>query len=130
MSEDVKKRCEETNIDAVRRWAEENQLDVVFPQPDELFLDIDDYSSVLVYEENKDLVEQSHGILGVTVRESRSGHGKKHYVVKLNRSVTVVERIALQAILGSDRRHEAQSLRRHILDGEIAPTLFFEKKCL
>ena len=129
MSEDVKARCEETNIDAVQRWAAENNLDVVFPKPDELFLDIDNYSSSVVYEENKDIVEQSHGILGVVVTESRSGHGKKHYVVKLKRPITVVERIALQAILGSDRRREANSLRRHVIDGETSPTLFFEKRC-
>jgi hypothetical protein len=129
MSEDVKKRCEETNIEAVQRWAAENNLDVVFPQSDELFLDIDNYSSSLVYEENKDIVEQSHGILSIIVTDSRSGRGKKHYVVKLKRPVTTIERIALQAILGSDRRREANSLRRHIIDGETSPTLFFEKKC-
>lgn len=129
MSEDVKARCNETNLDAVKRWAEENQLDVVFPQSDELFLDIDDLSSSLVYEKNKGIVDQSHGILGVIVSESRSGHGKKHYVVKLKRPVTTIERIALQAILGSDRRREANSLRRHTLDGELTPTLFFEKRC-
>jgi hypothetical protein len=129
MSEDVKARCEETNIEAVQRWAADNQLDVIFPQADELFLDIDNFSSSLVYEENKDLVDQSHGILGVVVSDSRSGQGKKHYVVKLKRPVTTIERIALQAILGSDRRREANSLRRHILDGELTPTLFFEKKC-
>ena len=129
MSEDVKARCEETNIEAVQRWAVDNQLDVVFPQADELFLDIDNVASGLVYEENKDIVDQSHGILGVIVSDSRSGQGKKHYVVKLKRPVTTIERIALQAILGSDRRREANSLRRHILDGELTPTLFFEKKC-
>ncbi len=128
MSEDVKVICSETNLEAVQRWATENNLDVIFPAADELFLDIDDYSSARAYEENKDVVEKSHGILGVKVTSSRSGNGRKHYVVTLESIITSpLERIALQATLGSDRRREANSLRRW-REGEQTPTLFFEKK--
>ena len=129
MSEDVKALCTETNLDAVQRWAEARALDVVFPNEDELFIDIDNASDAKEFERNRDLIDSAYGILGVKVTPSRSGGTKKHYVVTIARKVrTPLERIALQAILGSDRRREANSLRRHILDGELTPTLFFEKK--
>ena len=46
--------------------------------------------------------------------------------VNLPCDVANVERIALQAVLGSDRMREFLSLYRH-LNGDTDPTLFFEK---
>jgi hypothetical protein len=129
MSEDVKARCNENNIDAVQRWAAENNLDVVFPEENQLFIDIDDYRSMEEFSRNRDIIHEVYGIVETRVSDSRSGYPKRHLVVVLNKKITsVMERLALQAILGSDRRREANSLRRYILDGELTPTLFFEVK--
>jgi broad-specificity NMP kinase len=129
MSEDVKARCNENNIAAVQRWAAENNLDVVFPEENQLFIDIDDYRSMEEFSRNRDIIHEVYGIVETRVSDSRSGYPKRHLVVVLNKKITsVMERLALQAILGSDRRREANSLRRYILDGELTPTLFFEVK--
>jgi len=129
MSEDVKARCNENNIAAVQRWAAENNLDVVFPEENQLFIDIDDYRSMEEFSRNRDIIHEVYGIVETRVSDSRSGYPKRHLVVVLNKKITsVMERLALQAILGSDRRREANSLRRHLLYGEQTPTLFFEVK--
>jgi len=129
MSEDVKARCNENNIDAVQRWAAENNLDVVFPEENQLFIDIDDYRSMEEFSRNRDIIHEVYGIVETRVSDSRSGYPKRHLVVVLNKKITsVMERLALQAILGSDRRREANSLRRNLLYGEQTPTLFFEVK--
>jgi hypothetical protein len=128
MSEDVKTQCKETNLQAVQRWAAENDLKVVFPDAYELQIDIDSSADAMTFEQNIDVIENSHGILNVKVTPSRSGGKRKHFTVRLITAVhDPVERIALQAILGSDRRREANSLRRW-REGEKTPTLFFEKK--
>jgi len=129
MSEDVKARCNENNIAAVQRWAAENNLDVVFPEENQLFIDIDDYRSMEEFSRNRDIIHEVYGIVETRVSDSRSGYPKRHLVVVLNKKITsVMERLALQAILGSDRRREANSLRRNLLYGEQTPTLFFEVK--
>jgi hypothetical protein len=70
------------------------------------------------------LIDEAYGIEEIHTGESRGGN--QHFTVTLKRNITPIERIALQAVLGSDPRREAHSLRRW-LAGEKNPTLFFEK---
>ena len=56
---------------------------------------------------------------------SKSGGRKQHITVRLGRAVSNLERIALQAVLGSDRSREALSLLSHFA-GHPHPTMFFE----
>ena len=125
MSGDTKKRCLEKNSEDAIKWAAENDLTVLFPKDNQLFLDIDTNEDRDVFNRNRELVDEVYGIVDVQERSSRS-KGHVHLIVTLRESITPLGRIALQAILGSDRRREAHSLRR-LEDGEARPTLFFEK---
>ena len=125
MSGDTKKSCLEKKSEDAIKWAKENDLIVLFPKDNQLFLDIDNNEDRNVFNRNRELVDEVYGIVDVQERSSRS-KGHVHLIVNLRVSVTPLGRIALQAILGSDRRREAHSLRR-LEDGEARPTLFFEK---
>ena len=105
-------------------YAKEHGLDVRYPMANELFIDIDDKRSYKVFEENYTLIEGTTGCMPAPSRRKKDG---MHIVVTLNRNVTPIERIALQAALGSDPRREAHSLRRYFA-GDPLPTLFFEKR--
>ncbi len=96
------------------------------PKSNELFIDIDDAASLRVF-------HATVGILGALVtafdrKPSPSGReGRFHIRVTLSRPVTGdIERIALQALLGSDRLHEVLSWRA-VQAGQRDVTLFFEK---
>jgi hypothetical protein len=105
-------------------YAAEQGVDVRYPMANELFIDIDDEKGMYHFNENYTLIE---GTTGCTMTPSRRKPEGKHIVVTLSRNVTPVERIALQAALGSDPRREAHSLRRYF-NGDPLPTLFFEKR--
>jgi hypothetical protein len=124
MSGDTKASCLKNSEDAIR-WAVENDLIVVLPTPYELLLDIDTGDDRRVFAQNLGLIQESYGVVDWCETYSRSGN--THIIVTLKTAITPVERIALQTVLGSDRRREAHSLRR-VLKGERNPTLFFEKK--
>ena len=125
MSGDTKKMCDARNSEDAIKWASENNLAVVFPNDNQLLVDLDDYASQQAYERTIALIAETYGLDDVTETVSRSGN--LHRVVTLKTPIGAMERIALQAILGSDRRREAHSLRR-TRQGELHPTLFFEKK--
>ncbi len=100
---------------------------VVDPEPNELFIDIDREEDFEFFKKNvnwlKDIVECWH------VSPSPSGKpGHYHIIVTLKRPVRdAVERIGLQAMLGSDRLREILSLR-NALNNSGRPTCFFEKE--
>ena len=98
-------------------------LAVVFPAPNQLFVDIDDEDSMDVFAEN---IRRLNNV-SYTVAPSPSGTpGHYHITVTVPEAVSSLERIALQAMLGSDPTREIlswQRLRRGISD----PTLFFER---
>lgn len=125
MSGDVKARCDAQNSEDAIKWAAENNLDVVLPDDFTLLIDIDKYADRKVFETNRDLIDAAYGITEVLENYSRSGG--THFTVHLKTPVSRLERIALQAVLGSDLRREAHSLRR-LRAGESNPTLFFEKR--
>ncbi len=99
---------------------------VVEPDPDQLFVDIDNHHGLGVFHANV----RSLGNLVVshsqTISPSRkSGHW--HVTVRLSRPVKDnFERIALQCLLGSDLAREMVSWREATL-GLSKPTVFFEK---
>lgn len=109
------------------QYAEEQGLHVVLPMENELFIDIDDARGKKTFDQNYDLLKETYGCTILSARPSRSGGNKQHIVIAMKRAVTPVERIALQAALGSDARREAHSLRR-VIEGDFYPTLFFEVK--
>ena len=101
---------------------------VVLPQPNELFVDIDDEAGFERFMEFQEILGQNWGVVGVRDTQSKSGNpNRKHIVVTLGCDVDPITRIALQACLGSDRKREILSLV-NIKSGDTNPTLFFEKE--
>ena len=106
--------------------AEERGCTVVYPLPNQLFVDIDDYESLGIFHAN---VNKFPGVSfhKVSLSASRKS-GRYHAVVTLERPVKdEFERIALQLILGSDRAREAIAWKRCVA-GVSRPTCFFEPK--
>lgn len=105
-------------------------LVVVLPKPNELFIDIDNDEDYEVYEQNLAIFkanELQRGLL-IHVKEkvSKSGLPNRHITLTFGRTFTALERINLQAMLGSDRKHEFLSLIS-LAAGHPSPTMFFEK---
>lgn len=100
---------------------------VIKPKPKELFIDIDREADLVWFLKSIDRVANW---LPCTweVKDSPSGVAGRHHVyVTFERDLSVWERVALQAVLGSDRTRELLSVLR-ILSGDPNPTLFFEKE--
>lgn len=110
-------------------------LKVRVPEGNELLVDIDSDEAFESFQERYRLLSDLGIVNGFVKTPSKSGDpGRYHIVVKVSvlgmasgKWLTPVERIALQAIVGSDYKREANSFRR-ILDGDPIPTLFYEAK--
>lgn len=104
---------------------------VKLPAANELFIDVDGdppdgHPDWFAFNWSK-IEEHIPGGASFTQEPSPSGEaGHYHIVVTLSRDVEPMERILLQAILGSDLQREALSWVR-IVNGDPHPTLFFEK---
>jgi len=65
-------------------------------------------------------------VLDVVIGYSRSGAPKRHVTVTLDQPIDNYQRVALQAIMGSDRVREFLSYVQH-RNGDQHPILFIEK---
>lgn len=106
--------------------AEKAGLDVVLPAADELFIDIDDEPSLIVLREMQKVLDHNQ-VWNYTTKSTTSQGGGTHVYIKLpERTLTPLERICLQACLGSDRKRELLSLMRIWFMADRPPTTFFE----
>lgn len=94
-------------------------LHAVFPCPEELLLDLD--SNVVNIAALRVLQEAE---LVKSVFSTTSANGRSHLYVRLSHKIVEAERLALQAILGSDPLREALGFV-HMQNGRI-PTVLFE----
>lgn len=103
-------------------------LEIKLPKPNELFIDIDHEKDYEVFKTQLALLIRQEPVTIVSNRPSKSGLPKRHIVIALFRPVeSELERLVLQAALGSDRKRELLSWVR-VKSGESEhPTLFFEK---
>lgn len=97
----------------------------VYPTKNQLQIDIDGFEALGRF-------HFAHGLLlpGTTYLQAPSPSGtagRYHITVTLDRELTALERIGLQALLGSDPAREALSYAA-ALAGVERPTVFFEKK--
>lgn len=101
---------------------------IVYPEDNELFIDIDSEQHFNTFRECWAIFKQHCASAEYIERSSPSGE-KFHYhvVVKLPFMVDATERIAMQAALGSDPKREILSLVRLLLKGDTKATLFYEK---
>lgn len=95
---------------------------VLVPAANELFVDIDNESSLSMFMENISRLR----VDSYVVRPSPSREQNRlHITVTLTHEISALERIALQAMLGSDPVREMLSWKR-LQRGVSDPTLFFE----
>jgi hypothetical protein len=106
--------------------AKEKGLLVVFPAENELQIDIDNEHSYQMYVKQMDIVTKYVGVESFIEHPSKSGLPKRHITVRLKSPVTMIERIALQACLGSDRVREVLGYVQY-KNGDPNPVLFLEK---
>jgi hypothetical protein len=106
--------------------AKEN-LAVVYPGEDEVLIDIDNEHSFQVYLKHKYVIAKHLGVLSENVQPSRNKKEGRHVTLKMKSPVTELERIAIQACLGSDRMRETLGFIQY-KNGDPHPTLFLEKK--
>lgn len=109
--------------------AAQKNLDVVFPQANELFIDIDNEHSFALYSKQIDILKKYVGVKSVRVQPSKSGLPKRHIYVTLKQDITELERVSLQAMMGSDRVRELLGYVQ-VKNNDPHPTLFLEKKQL
>ena len=102
-------------------------LTVVYPADNEVLIDIDNTHSFQLYLKQMDIAKKYLGAIGEKITPSRSGGEKKHITVIFNHTITELERITLQACLGSDRVREILGFVQ-FKNNDPHPTLFLEKK--
>ena len=116
---------ESLSSEAAIKEAQENGGEVVFPTEYELQLDIDSEESLKVFEDNFKTLQQHLSVKHWKQRSSRSP-GKRHITVEMSQPLqSNMERILLQACLGSDLKRELLSYAR-VLKRDPHPTLFIE----
>lgn len=108
-------------------YASEHNLKVVVPKPNELQLDIDSDADYATYGRMYNMLSNLGYVTSASTSPSRSKPEGRHVTVTLSFQPTAIERIALQAIMGSDLAREAFSFWRY-KTGEAIPTLFFERR--
>lgn len=89
-----------------------------FPQTDEIFLDLDTNKTGREYSLEVESTLCNNDILILGSLDTKSKNGNRHRYLKINRPLTSVERITVQACLGSDPVKEILSLLRCITGGE------------
>jgi hypothetical protein len=105
--------------------ADKKGLEVRVADDKTLQLDIDSDEAFDQYQRYADRLIAHFNSTTVTVTTSRKGN--RHVYIGLEHPMTVPERIALQACLGSDPTREFLSLKRW-LDKDPNPILLFEVK--
>lgn len=112
---------------AYNQAAMEN-LEVVLPADNELQIDIDNEHSYLLFQKQLQILQVYVGVVDVRESSSKSGKDwKLHITVELDPDVTMIERLALQAMMGSDRVRELLGYVQY-KNNDPHPVLFLEKK--
>lgn len=119
MSEVIQRNAEE--VEAI---AASMGLVCFLPEPQELFLDLDKES--IQRGRVLEVLEQNGWGVQATLT-TRSKNGNQHEYIKLDVALGPLQRIALQAILGSDPVREVLSVLR-LNAGATASTALFETK--
>jgi hypothetical protein len=109
----------------VERMAAEGFV-IMVPENDELMLDIDAEEDFVFFGRAILRLIEEFPSVSFRVNFSKSGKPHRHVVVKMPFPLDAVQRIAFQAVLGSDRVREMLSLLRYH-NGDPCPTLLAER---
>jgi hypothetical protein len=107
------------------KYALENDLIIVLPQPTQLQLDIDAKQLPKGFQEQLGILGQVNPVLSYKTTESKSGN--MHVIVELSKEVTPLERVLLQACLGSDIKRELLTYLNLQDPKNMRPQFLFEK---
>lgn len=106
----------------LEQWAAEGRT-VEFPEENELFIDIDTPDQLARFGIAMDRLRRNFPEISFESKVSKSGFPHVHFKVKMPWGMDNVERIAWQAVFGSDPIRELLALLR-ARRGEEIPTLF------
>ena len=103
-------------------------LKIVFPEHNELFVDLDSEEAVKVFGERLILMEKflPKWVKKVKLTDSKTP-GHKHATVTLNYSPNIFVMLFLQILLGSDPKRELLSYKK-LQNSHPYPVVFFEKE--
>ncbi len=116
----------ELTLDKAESNAAARGLVVVHPTEHEIFVDLDNDAALERFESMLPKLREHVTVESVQVTPSASGLPHRHAVVMLKGTVTPMERLLLQAILGSDPVRELLGFARERA-GIKTSSLFFEK---
>jgi hypothetical protein len=113
--------------------AAEEGLVCVYPEENQLLLDLDHPKAEDHMRQMLELLDD-FGITSTIESVTRSRGGNKHARVSINLApaagprppITPLERVLLQALLGSDLKREALSAITILANGQYPPTVLFE----
>jgi hypothetical protein len=108
-----------------KRRAKQLKQVIRYPEPNELFIDIDTRDQLATFERNFEVLRRYIPVEECTETPSKRGWPHVHIVVRLKHAVTSIERIAMQTALGSDPMREILSIARVYTNQQHA-TCFFE----
>ena len=121
----------ESRVDYCERKKKEG-FEILAPEGGELQIDIDSMEAFKVFKARMSRLVAEFGNFNVRIKESSSGFPHCHVIVDfdlIDVTVTPSERIALQAVLGSDPMREMLSMIRY-LRGDPCPSLLAMKDAL
>jgi hypothetical protein len=111
----------------VHSQARKHRCDVLYASDTTLLIDLDDNEAYNTFLDQLELLEDlgTDWFSGYDILASRNGN--KHAVVRLSEPMPLIERLLLQACLGSDRKRELLSYVG-MLRGQPRPSLLFRPK--
>jgi len=118
---------EEKGMRGLKEKAERENLRIVYPTPNQLFIDIDSKEDYEFFKNQVNRFDEKYYISNLEDHPSKSGDpNKRHITITTERTWTELERLLMQACLGSDRKREFWGFC-NIQAGEVS-TIFFEKE--
>ena len=100
--------------------------DVVFPGPKELQIDIDSEADYAIFRDHMIVLTEWCMVRVVKDQPSKTS-GHRHVTLEIGEEVTPLQRLLLQACLGSDRKRELLGFL-NLQRGDSRPTLFIIPK--
>lgn len=117
---------EESSEEFIKRIEDEG-FKVVYPKSNELFIDIDSEKQLETFNSHFNRLHNEFNDMKRIYYPSKSGFPRTHIIVTMPFNMSNLERIAWQAVLGSDPVRELLSMIR-LTNGLEHPTLFCEPK--
>lgn len=105
--------------------AREQGFEIVEGKPDKLLIDLDSWEDKLKFDSMFNMFSKHYNIEGIKRWPSKSGKGE-HVVIKTANRFNSLERIALQAILGSDIKREMFNFVKAEKFGVREPSVLFK----